>query len=97
MAHTRQSGPDSGLDFQVKVLKKFQVAASSLRSGQEEEGWGATSHSRQPLPPSSELSTEPSTEPSAGSVDPCPHDARTGTHPETAHTEYGTYKARLWP
>ena len=33
MAHTRQSRPDSGLGFQVKVLKTFQVVPSSLGSG----------------------------------------------------------------
>ena len=30
MAHTTQSRPDSGLDFQVKVLKTFQDVPSSL-------------------------------------------------------------------
>ena len=33
MAYTRQSRPDSGLDFQVKALKKFQSVPSSLGSG----------------------------------------------------------------
>ena len=33
MAHIRQSRPDSGLGFQVKVLKHFQVVLSSLGSG----------------------------------------------------------------
>ena len=33
VAHTRQSGPDSGLSFKVKVLKTFQVVPSSLGSG----------------------------------------------------------------
>jgi len=33
MAHVRQSGPESGLDFQIKVLKTFQVVPSSLGSG----------------------------------------------------------------
>jgi len=33
MAHIRQSRPDSGLGFQVKVLKTFQVVPSSLESG----------------------------------------------------------------
>ena len=33
MAHISQSRPDSGLGFQVKVLKPFQVVASSLGSG----------------------------------------------------------------
>jgi len=31
MAHARQSRPDSGLDFQVKVLKTFEGGPSSLR------------------------------------------------------------------
>ena len=35
MAHTRQSGPDSGLDFQ----EAFQVVASSLGSGSSERRW----------------------------------------------------------
>ena len=41
MAHIRQSGPDSGLGFQVKVLKMFLVVPSSLGSGEggtSEEG-----------------------------------------------------------
>ena len=29
----RQSGPDSGLDFQTKVLKTFEGVPSSLGSG----------------------------------------------------------------
>ena len=33
MAHARQSRPDSGLDFQVKVLEPFSVVPSSLGSG----------------------------------------------------------------
>ena len=33
MAHTRLSRPDSGLGFQVKVLKTFQMVPSSLGSG----------------------------------------------------------------
>jgi len=33
MAHIRQSRPDSGCGFQVKVLKTFQVFPSSLGSG----------------------------------------------------------------
>ena len=33
MAHTRQSGPDFGLGFQVKVLQKFEVVPFSLGSG----------------------------------------------------------------
>ena len=33
MAHIRQSRPDSGLGFHVKVLKIFQVVPSSLGSG----------------------------------------------------------------
>ena len=32
MAHVRQSGPDSGHDFQVKVLTTFQVVPSWLDS-----------------------------------------------------------------
>ena len=32
MAHIRQSRPDSGLGFQVEVLKIFQVVPSSLES-----------------------------------------------------------------
>ena len=30
MAHIRQSRPDSGLDVQVKVLKKFKAVSSQL-------------------------------------------------------------------
>jgi len=33
MAHIRQSRPDSGLGFQVKVLTTFQVDPSSRGSG----------------------------------------------------------------
>ena len=33
MAHARQSRPDSGLEFQEKVLDTFQVAPSSLGCG----------------------------------------------------------------
>ena len=33
MAHIGQSGPDSGLDLQVKVLEAFQVVPFSLGSG----------------------------------------------------------------
>ena len=33
MAHITQSRPDSGLDFQVKVLKTFRAVPSSLGSG----------------------------------------------------------------
>ena len=33
MAHTRQSRPDSGLGFHVKVLKTFKAVPSSLGSG----------------------------------------------------------------
>jgi len=33
MAHMRQSRPDSGLGFQVKVLRTIQVVAASLGSG----------------------------------------------------------------
>ena len=33
MAHIRQSRPDYGLDFQVKVFKPFSVVPSSLASG----------------------------------------------------------------
>ena len=33
MAHVRQSGPDSGLDFHTDVLHTLKVAPSSLRSG----------------------------------------------------------------
>jgi len=33
MAHVRQSRPDSGLGFQVKVLKPFKVVPFSLGSG----------------------------------------------------------------
>jgi len=32
MTHIRQSSPDSGLGFQVKILKPFQVAPYSLES-----------------------------------------------------------------
>ena len=38
MAHIRQSRPDSGLGFQVKVLKTCYVALFSLRSGAREGG-----------------------------------------------------------
>jgi hypothetical protein len=33
MAHTRQSRPDSSLDFQVNALSTFQAVAFSLGSG----------------------------------------------------------------
>ena len=33
MAHIRQSRPDSGLDFQVEILKRIEVVPSSLGSG----------------------------------------------------------------
>jgi hypothetical protein len=33
MAHVRQSRPDSGLGFEVKVLKTLQVVPSTLASG----------------------------------------------------------------
>ena len=33
MAYIRQSRPDSGLGFQVKVLEIFQVVSSSLGNG----------------------------------------------------------------
>jgi len=33
VAHIRQSRPDSGLGFQVKVLKTFKDVPSSLESG----------------------------------------------------------------
>jgi hypothetical protein len=33
MAHMRQSGPESSLGFQAKVLKPFYVVLSSLGSG----------------------------------------------------------------
>jgi hypothetical protein len=33
VAHTRQSSPDPGLDFEVKILKTFRVVAFSLKSG----------------------------------------------------------------
>ena len=32
-AHIRQSEPDCGIDFQVKVLKTFQVVPSPLARG----------------------------------------------------------------
>ena len=35
MAHIRQSRPDYGLGFQVKVLRTFQVVPFSLGSGSE--------------------------------------------------------------
>ena len=35
LAHIRQSRPDSGLGFQVKVLKIFQDVPSSLESGRK--------------------------------------------------------------
>jgi len=34
MAHTRQSRPDSGLGFQVKVLKMFQVVLGVVCRGE---------------------------------------------------------------
>jgi len=34
MAHVRQSRPDSGLGFQAKVRKTFEVVPSSLGSGE---------------------------------------------------------------
>ena len=40
MAHVKQSKPDSGLGFQVKVLKTFQVAPCSLRCGADEDFLG---------------------------------------------------------
>jgi len=39
VALTRQSRPDSGLGFQVKVLKAFQVVTSSLGSGISKSVW----------------------------------------------------------
>ena len=33
MAHVRQSGPESGLGFQVNVLRTFGVVPSSLGNG----------------------------------------------------------------
>ena len=41
MAHSRQSSPDSGLGFQVKVIYTLQVVISSLGSG-----WGCTAPGR---------------------------------------------------
>ena len=38
MAHVRQSRPDSGLGFQVKVFELFYGVPSSLGSGQAEAG-----------------------------------------------------------
>ena len=35
MAHIRQSRPDSGIGFHVKVLKTFQVVPFSLGSGED--------------------------------------------------------------
>ena len=35
MAHIRQCRPDSGLGFQVKVFKIFEVVPSSLGSGRK--------------------------------------------------------------
>jgi len=35
MAHARQSRPDYGLGFQVKVFQTFQVDPSLLESGRE--------------------------------------------------------------
>ena len=37
IAHIRQSRPDSGLGFRVKVLKTFEVVPSSLGSGRVRE------------------------------------------------------------
>ena len=39
MAHTTQSRPDSGLGFQVEVLRTFQVVPSSLGSRPDFGGW----------------------------------------------------------
>ena len=44
MAHVRQAGPDSGLGFQVKVLKN-QIVPSSLGSGLGEGPHGSADHS----------------------------------------------------
>jgi hypothetical protein len=42
MAHERQSRPNSGLDFQTKVIKTFHDDASWLGSGTENHhAWGA--------------------------------------------------------
>ena len=38
MAHARQSGPDSGHGFQVKVLTTFSVVATALASHVHEGG-----------------------------------------------------------
>ena len=35
MAHMKQSRPDFGLDFKVKVFRTFQVVPFSLGSGQD--------------------------------------------------------------
>ena len=40
MAHIRQSRPDSGLDFQVKILKTFKVDPSSLGIGKDRNLFG---------------------------------------------------------
>jgi hypothetical protein len=40
VAHIRQSTPDSGLGFQTKVCKTFQIGPISLGSGAIAEGFG---------------------------------------------------------
>ena len=42
MTHIRQSKPDSGLGFQVKVLKPFEGVPSSLGNGASGEGRGGS-------------------------------------------------------
>ena len=37
MEHIRQSRPDPGLHFQVKVLETFQVVPSFLESGEKRD------------------------------------------------------------
>ena len=43
MAHVRQSGPESGLDFQTKVVQSFQAVASTLGSGADRDRGGSES------------------------------------------------------
>jgi len=51
MAHIRQSGPDAGLGFQVKVVKAFQVAPSSLGSGPAMSAGAPTATTNAPTAP----------------------------------------------
>ena len=50
--HIRQSRPESGLGFQVKVIKNFQVVHSSLGSGlpTERQKWYFIAEQPAPVP-----------------------------------------------